>query len=59
MLLSEKRAQACADFLRAKGVSKTRFLIRGFGETIPVSDNKTAAGRTKNRRVEFDLVLPN
>ena len=58
MLLSEKRAQACADFLIAKGISKSRFLVKGFGETKPVSDNKTAAGKTKNRRVEFDLVFP-
>ncbi len=59
LVLSEKRAQACADFLIAKGIAKTRFLVKGFGETKPVDDNKTAAGRTKNRRVEFDLVLPN
>ncbi|MFN0173743.1 MAG: thrombospondin type 3 repeat-containing protein [Saprospiraceae bacterium] len=57
-LLSEKRAQSCADFLVAKGIAKTRFLAKGFGETKPVADNKTAAGRTLNRRVEFDLVLP-
>ncbi len=59
LLLSEKRAQACADFLTAKGITKTRFLAKGFGETKPVADNKTADGRTKNRRVEFELVLPN
>lgn len=59
LLLSEKRAQACADFLTAKNIAKTRFMVKGFGETKPVADNKTAAGRTKNRRVEFELVLPN
>lgn len=59
LALSQKRAQACADFLSAKNIAKTRFLVKGFGETKPVADNKTAAGRTKNRRVEFDLVLPN
>ena len=59
LALSEKRAQACADFLIGKGVAKTRFLVKGFGETKPVGDNKTAAGRTLNRRVEFGLVLPN
>jgi len=59
MLLSEKRAQSCADFLTAKGIAKTRFLAKGFGETKPVADNKTANGRTQNRRVEFELVLPN
>lgn len=59
LVLSEKRAQACADFLTAKGVLKTRFMAKGYGETKPVADNKTAAGRTQNRRVEFELVLPN
>jgi len=58
LVLSEKRAQACADFLTAKNIAKTRFLAKGFGETKPVADNKTAAGRTLNRRVEFELVLP-
>ncbi|MFN0034834.1 MAG: DUF6089 family protein [Saprospiraceae bacterium] len=59
LALSEKRAQACADFLVTKGIAKTRFLAKGFGETTPVADNKSAAGRALNRRVEFDLVLPN
>jgi OmpA-OmpF porin, OOP family len=57
-ILSEKRAQACVDFLTAKGIGKPRLSAQGFGKTKPVADNKTAAGRTKNRRVEFDLVLP-
>jgi OmpA-OmpF porin, OOP family len=56
-LLSEKRAQACADFLAGKGIDKKRCMSTGFGETKPIGDNKTAAGRTLNRRVEFELVL--
>lgn len=59
LLLSEKRAQACADYFVAKGIAKTRLLAKGFGETKPVADNRTAAGRTLNRRVEFELALPN
>ncbi len=56
-VLSEKRAQACVDFLIKKGIDKSRMTSKGFGETKPVADNKTAAGRTQNRRVEFKLVL--
>ncbi|MFN0216417.1 MAG: OmpA family protein [Saprospiraceae bacterium] len=59
LVLSEKRAQACADYLNTKGIAKTRFLAKGFGETKPIADNKNAAGRSLNRRVEFELVLPN
>ena len=57
-LLSENRAQACADFLIAKGVDKSRLITTGFGETKPVASNKTAQGRTSNRRVQFELVFP-
>lgn len=56
-VLSEKRALACLDFLVKKGIDKSRLKSAGFGETRPVADNKTAAGRTKNRRVEFNLFL--
>ena len=56
-ILSEKRAQACLDFLLKKGIDKNRLKSAGFGETRPVADNKTTAGKTKNRRVEFNLFL--
>lgn len=54
-ILSEKRAEACLDYLIKKGIDKSRLKSAGYGETRPVADNKTAAGRTKNRRVEFNL----
>lgn len=57
-VLSEKRAQACLDFLVGKGIAKERMSAVGYGETKPKADNKTAAGRAINRRVEFELVLP-
>ena len=57
-VLSENRARACADFLIGKGVDKSRLIAAGFGETKPVASNKTAQGRTGNRRVEFELVFP-
>jgi len=57
-LLSESRAQACADFLATRGIDKGRLKAIGLGETKPVASNKTAQGRTNNRRVEFELVFP-
>lgn len=56
--LSEKRANACVDFLVKKGVDRELLLPAGFGETKPVADNGTNDGRSKNRRVEFIVFLP-
>ncbi|UAY51907.1 OmpA family protein [Ferruginibacter albus] len=53
--LSEARAKAVYDYLVKKGVPETRLKSQGFGDTQPIADNKTAAGRTKNRRVELQL----
>ncbi len=51
LALSERRAQAVADYLQAKGVGQGRLAVKGFGETMPVGDNATAEGRAQNRRV--------
>jgi outer membrane protein OmpA-like peptidoglycan-associated protein/opacity protein-like surface antigen len=53
--LSEARATACFNYLSEKGVSAARMTAQGYGETSPVADNGTPEGRTKNRRVEFEL----
>ena len=50
--LSERRAKAVADFLRNFGV-KNNMSVSGMGETQPVADNATDAGRAQNRRVEI------
>ena len=54
--LSQKRAQAVTDYLLSLGVSGTQIRsTTGFGESNPVADNSTAAGKAKNRRVEVIL----
>lgn len=54
-VLSEKRAKAIYKYLVSKGVDASRLSAAGFGPARPVADNKTAAGRTQNRRVELKL----
>lgn len=51
--LSERRAASVKNYIVAKGVSADRIKTKGFGETLPISTNNTAAGRALNRRVEF------
>jgi outer membrane protein OmpA-like peptidoglycan-associated protein len=55
--LSEQRAYTCYLYLMRKDVSLSRMSHAGFGESNPVTDNSTAAGRAQNRRVEFDLYV--
>lgn len=51
--LSENRAQAVVAYLKSKGIAEDRLVSTGHGQDDPIADNKTAAGRAKNRRVEI------
>ncbi|RQR43480.1 OmpA family protein [Burkholderia sp. Bp9131] len=53
--LSERRAQAVAQYLREHGLNAQKFDVRGYGESNPVASNATAPGRAKNRRVDITL----
>ncbi|WP_082536579.1 MULTISPECIES: OmpA family protein [unclassified Roseateles] len=52
MTLSQRRSQAVADALRARGVDPTRIATRGYGEQYPVASNSSTSDRAMNRRVE-------
>jgi len=52
-VLSENRAKSVKDYLISKGVAESRLFSTGYGESKPVADNNTAAGRAKNRRTEM------
>ena len=52
--LSRGRAESVRDFMVENGIKSERIIsARGFGESKPVADNETAAGRQVNRRVEI------
>ena len=51
--LSQKRAQAVADYLAQQGVAPDRIRSVGYGETQPLVENSSEANRKLNRRVEF------
>ena len=53
--LSERRAASVKSYLVKKGVNAGRIATRGFGKGKPIADNKSAAGRAKNRRVEVKV----
>lgn len=53
--LSEKRARNVFDILVQEKVAPLRISMRGYGDTVPVADNGTAAGRQANRRVELKI----
>lgn len=54
-VLSERRAEAVVDFLIDRGINAGRLKFAGYGESAPISENETAAGRKANRRVEVQL----
>jgi OOP family OmpA-OmpF porin len=51
--LSKRRAQSVVKWLTDKGIAANRLEAQGFGESQPVADNDSAAGRALNRRVEI------
>jgi OmpA-OmpF porin, OOP family len=51
--LSQQRADSVRLYLMKRGISSNRLVAKGYGENVPIADNRTADGRSQNRRVEF------
>jgi outer membrane protein OmpA-like peptidoglycan-associated protein len=54
--LSQRRAQAVANYLSSRGVNSNRLMTVGGGERYPVASNETEEGRAQNRRVEISVM---
>jgi len=54
--LSIQRAEAVRDYLIRNGVKAENLTFKGYGETQPMADNRTDAGRALNRRVELKRI---
>jgi outer membrane protein OmpA-like peptidoglycan-associated protein len=56
LTLSQKRAEAVVAWeAKFGGVDKKQMKAKGYGDTKPIADNKTEEGRSKNRRVDFEV----
>ncbi len=51
--LSQERAEAVKDALISRGIAGNRLTAMGYGQNVPIEDNRTAEGRQANRRVQF------
>ncbi|MEZ4362357.1 MAG: OmpA family protein [Kofleriaceae bacterium] len=51
--LSQRRAESVRAYLINKGIDQARMVAEGYGERVPLADNRTSKGRAQNRRVEF------
>lgn len=56
LALSKERADAVAAYLVSRGIAAERITTRGYGPDKPIANDRTAAGREKNRRIEFRIV---
>jgi OOP family OmpA-OmpF porin len=54
--LSQRRAEAVLDALRAEDLPLPGVVARGHGETQPIADNATAEGRAQNRRIAVEPI---
>ena len=56
MRLSQRRADSVVKYLVQRGVEPLQLKARGYGESQPIADNDSEAGRSENRRVEFRVM---
>lgn len=56
MTLSTNRAKSVFQYLINQGIKEWRLSYKGYGSTVPIADNSTEKGRSKNRRTEAMVI---
>jgi outer membrane protein OmpA-like peptidoglycan-associated protein len=56
LVLSQQRSESVVAYLISKGVESGRLTAKGYGESVPVSNNSSEEGRAQNRRTEFKIL---
>jgi len=57
LALSVARAETVVEALIERGVAYQRLYAIGYGESLPIADNETAAGKRANRRIAFTILV--
>jgi OmpA-OmpF porin, OOP family len=55
-ILSMERAKSVMAYVISKGIDPNRLVAKGYGQTVPIASNKTAAGKAQNRRTEVKIL---
>jgi OmpA-OmpF porin, OOP family len=55
-ILSMERAKSVMAYIISKGIDPNRLVAKGYGQTVPIASNKTAAGKAQNRRTEVKIL---
>ena len=50
------RAKSVMAYVISKGIDPNRLVAKGYGQTVPIASNKTAAGKAQNRRTEVKIL---
>jgi len=56
LVLSQERAEAVVNYLVTKGITQNRLSAKGYGALMPIADNATDDGKTKNRRTSLKVI---
>jgi outer membrane protein OmpA-like peptidoglycan-associated protein len=55
--LSQMRAESVRNYLvQTHGIDPSRIIAIGYGESMPIADNRSRAGRDQNRRIEYKVL---